>query len=79
MKRLEAKRLRLLGGQNRLPAYCGMIIPVVLRGTNGDLPSELAQHRQYCDFSKYTTAGPAILRHRYFMPKSTQLHVTFTI
>ena len=57
MERIEEKRIELLGGRIN---NAGMIIPIIFRGEIKDMPSNIKDRIQCCDFSKFTTASPHI-------------------
>ncbi len=61
MCELEERRRSVLG--KRLAREQTMIIPVLLRGHENDLPRKLPDHVTFEDFRRYTVSGPHILRH----------------
>jgi hypothetical protein len=70
MRALEQERLSLVPDiQER---EHGLIIPVVLRG-RPSLPAELANHRQYQDFSKFMLMDDEISRHPMYSPKVREI------
>ena len=63
---LEKDRLSLLtDGSDRTH---GLIIPVVLRGTD-TVPEELSNHRQYEDFSKFMLTDDELQKHPSYAPQ----------
>lgn len=62
---LEKRRRELLGAN--LPRSYGMIIPVVLRGGEEDIPLALRERLHYLDFRRFTTASPRILRNEMYV------------
>lgn len=58
MEQLERQRYALLGAPQQKHR---LIIPIVVRGARFAPP--VIKSIQYCDFSKYTTAGPSITSH----------------
>jgi hypothetical protein len=62
MQDLEAKRRRELGV--RLPRTHGMIIPIVLRGKDSQIPTSLRDSRHFVDFRRFSLAKPDIARNR---------------
>jgi hypothetical protein len=67
MRDLEAKRRSELGA--RLPRTHGMIIPVVLRGKDSQIPESLKASRHMVDFRKFSLAKPEISRNRKYVRK----------
>lgn len=59
MKLLEQERRKRLGRE--WPQECGMIIPIILRGKEDDLPDVIKAYRQYCtDFRQFRLGDPPI-------------------
>jgi hypothetical protein len=54
MERIEEKRRQALGQRGKRGS--GMIIPIIFRGLTDDLPPRIQTNKQYCDFTKFTTA-----------------------
>jgi hypothetical protein len=65
MERIEKSRRKLLGG--RADAEVGMIIPVIFRGSEEDLPDRLRKVIHYCDFSKFSTVSPDISKNQQYV------------
>lgn len=71
MELLEERRRALLGGN--LPNEVGMIIPIVLRPGASGVPDKIRNRRQYSDFSRYTTATPAISSNPQYVEKIEEI------
>jgi hypothetical protein len=71
MRELEARRREALG--RRLPREFTMILPVLFRGEERDLPGGLSDEMIFEDFSKYTVSGPRILEHPEFEQKMMKI------
>jgi hypothetical protein len=66
MEMLETQRLKLLSVT--ADKEHGLIIPIVLR-SEGDLPSEVKDHRQYHDFTKFALWQKNLTRSKQYAPK----------
>jgi len=60
METLEQRRRAALG--ERLRREDGLIIPVVFRGDDDEIPDELRRSRHYLDFRRFTLVDPDISR-----------------
>jgi hypothetical protein len=65
MERIERSRKELLG--DRADAEVNMIIPVIFRGSEDDLPDRLKKVIHHCDFSKYSTVSPDISQNQQYV------------
>lgn len=65
MERIERSRRKLLG--DRADAEFGMIIPVIFRGSEEDLPDRLKKVIHHSDFSKFSTVSPKISRNKKYV------------
>jgi TIR domain len=61
MERIETQRKAMIGSRELREK--GMIIPIVLRGSDA-VPKKIRDRLQFLDFSKYTTASPTISRNK---------------
>lgn len=70
MESLEDKRIQMLGGKidNN-----GMIFPIIFRGDKADIPSNIKDRIQYCDFSKFTTASSHIKKNSKYVRDIEQI------
>jgi hypothetical protein len=66
MEILEEKRLKVLGHEGR---GVGLIIPIILRGRQDDLPVKIRDHIHFCDFSKFSTADADISKNPEYVSK----------
>ncbi len=60
MQQLEAQRRKALDG--KLPREHGLIIPVLFRGADAQIPKEILAARHYADFRKFNLISPDISR-----------------
>ena len=60
MEQLEQRRRAVLGDD--LPREHGLIIPIVLRGEDKEIPDRLRTARHYLDFRGFTLVDPDISR-----------------
>jgi hypothetical protein len=75
MESLENKRIQMLGGRVN---NNGMIFPIILRGDKADLPPNIKDRIQYCDFSKFTTASQHIKKNSRYVRDIEKIAITIS-
>jgi hypothetical protein len=67
MEILEERRLRLM--EHTFPKEWGMIIPILFRGEEDDIPEKIREHIHFCDFRGYTTFSTKISDNKDYVEK----------
>jgi hypothetical protein len=71
MQLLEVERRRTLAG--KLPREHGLIIPVLFRGEDEQIPDEIRTARHYADFRKFSLVDSDISRNKRYVRKIEQI------
>ena len=71
MEQIEAQRSRKIG--SAWPREYRLIIPILFRGKAEELPPKIREHRQFCDFRKFSTSDRKIIEDERYVKKIDQI------